>query len=76
MLCLWLNPKGIVHYELLKPGETVDAHHYRQQLININQVLFEKHPEWDTKHKRVILQYDKASCFRSTIVQVTILTMK
>ena len=39
MLCIWWDQKGIVYYELLKPGETITAIRYQQQLINLNQVL-------------------------------------
>jgi len=30
MLCVWLDQEGVIHYELLKPGETVNAHRYHQ----------------------------------------------
>lgn len=76
MLCVWWDQKGIVYYELLKPGETVNGHRYRQQLINLNHALLEKRPEWDTRHERVILQHDNAPCHRTSIVQDTIKTLK
>ena len=76
MLCVWWDQKGIVYYELLKTGETVNGHRYRQQLINLNHALLEKRPEWDTRHERVILQHDNASCHRTSIVQDTIKTLK
>ena len=33
-------------YELLKPGETVNTERYRQQMLNLNQALCEKRPEY------------------------------
>ena len=46
MLCVWWNQKGVIYYELLKSGETVNTERYRQQMINLNQVLYEKRPEY------------------------------
>ena len=28
MLCVWWDQEGVIYYELLKPGETVNAHRY------------------------------------------------
>jgi len=42
MLCVWWNQKGVVYYELLKPGETVNTKRYQQQLIDLNHSLFKK----------------------------------
>jgi len=39
------HQKGVIYYELLKPGETVNTERYRQQMINLNQALCEKRPE-------------------------------
>ena len=30
MLCVWWDQEGVVYYELLKPGETVNVHGYHQ----------------------------------------------
>jgi len=35
------DQKGVIYYELLKPGETVNTKRYRQQMINLNQALCE-----------------------------------
>jgi len=42
MLCVWWDQEGVIYYELLKPGETVNAHRYHQQLIKLYRVLREK----------------------------------
>ncbi|CAJ0947267.1 unnamed protein product, partial [Mesorhabditis belari] len=39
MLCCWRNFKGLVHYEVLKPGQTVDADLYSKQLMRVNESL-------------------------------------
>ena len=72
MLCIWWDQKGIVYYELLKPGETITAIRYQHQLINLNQVLKEKRPEYSKRHDKVIFQHDNArphvaKCVKETI---------
>jgi len=42
MLCVWWDQKGMVYYELLKPGETVNTKRYQQQLIDLNRSLLKK----------------------------------
>lgn len=42
LLCIWWDCSGIVHYELLKPGETVTADLYCQQLQRLQSALIEK----------------------------------
>jgi len=42
MLCVWWDQKGMIYYELLKPGETVTAERYQQQLLNLSEALREK----------------------------------
>ena len=37
-LCL-VGSEGVIYYELLKPVETVNAERYRQQMMDLNQVL-------------------------------------
>ena len=65
--------KGLLYYELLKPGETVDAGRFRQQLINLNHALIEKRPEWARRrHGRVILLHDNASSHTAKSTKETI----
>nr|KAF6387446.1 hypothetical protein mMyoMyo1_007942 [Myotis myotis] len=58
MLCVWWDQEGVVYYELLNSGETINTDHYRQQIINLNQVLIVKRPECSTRHGKVILLHD------------------
>jgi len=53
MLCIW-NQKGVVYYELLKPGETVNTKRYQQQLIDLNRLLLKKRPEYQKWQHKVI----------------------
>jgi len=55
MLCIWWDQKGLVYYELLKPGDR-----YRLQLIRLNRALREKRPEYEQRHDKVILLHDNA----------------
>ena len=45
---------------LLKPGETVNTERYRQQMIDLNQALREKRPEYQKRQQKVILLHDNA----------------
>jgi len=60
MLCIWWDQKGVVYYELLKPGETITGDRYRQQLVQVNRELKEKRPEYAKRHDKVIFQHDNA----------------
>ena len=45
MLCVWWDQEGVIYYELLKPGETVNVERYRQKPIDHNRVLLKKRPQ-------------------------------
>ena len=63
MLCIWWDQKGLVYYELLKPGDSITSDRYRLQLIRLSRALREKRPEYDQRyeqrHDKVILLHDK-----------------
>ena len=48
MLCIWWDQKGVLYYELLKPGETINGERYRTQLIHLKRAIAEKRPEYAT----------------------------
>lgn len=60
LLCIWWDQRGILYYELLKPGETVTANRYGQQLVQLRNELGVKRPEWADRHDKVILLHDNA----------------
>ncbi|QQP49596.1 Transposase, partial [Caligus rogercresseyi] len=60
MLCVWWDQKGVIYYELLKPGETVNTQRYRQQMTDLDRVLREKRPEYQQRQHKVILLHDNA----------------
>ncbi|XP_043496419.1 histone-lysine N-methyltransferase SETMAR-like [Polistes fuscatus] len=71
LLCVWWSIRGIVHFELLKPGQTVTADLYSEQLQRVNQSLIEKWPAI-VNRKGVILQHDNARphCARRTLEKI------
>lgn len=69
MLCIWWDQKGVIYYELLKPGETITGERYRQQLIKLNAEIKKKRPEWETRHESIIFQDDNARPHRTEPVK-------
>lgn len=59
MLCVWWDIRGIIHYELLKPGNTVTAEVYCQQIERLNEKLKVKRPSLINR-KGVVLLHDNA----------------
>lgn len=76
MLCVWWDQRGVVYYELLKPGETVNTERYRQQMINLNHALLVKRPEWEERRDRPILLHDNAPAHTAKPVKDTIKALK
>jgi len=66
---VWWDQKGVIYYELLKPGETVNTERYRQQMINLNQALCEKRPEYQKRQHKVILLHDNAPSHTAKLVR-------
>lgn len=60
LLCIWWDQKGILYYELLQPGQTVNGDRYKDQLFELNQQLAIKRPEWASRHERPIMLHDNA----------------
>jgi len=60
MLCVWWYQEGIIYYELLKPGETVNAHRYHQQLIKLHRAVREKRPHYRKRYDKLIFLHDNA----------------
>ena len=58
MLCIWWDQKGVVYYELLKPGDSMTGD--RLQLIRLSRALQEKRPEYEQRHDKVIFLHDNA----------------
>ena len=72
-LCL-VEPKekGVVYYELLKPGETVNTKRYQQQLIDLNRSLLKKRLEYQKRQHKVIFLHDNAPSHTAKPVRNTL----
>ena len=64
--------RKMFYYELLKPDEIVNTERYRQQMINLNQVLCEKQSECQKRQHKVILLHDNAPSHTAKLVKETI----
>lgn len=69
MLCVWWDQAGIIYYELLKPGETVNTERYRQQMIDLNQAVQEKRPGYRRRQHKMILLHDNAPSHKAQPVK-------
>ena len=67
-----VDQKGVIYYELLKPGETVNTERYRQQMNDLNRALREKRPEYQKRQHKVILLHDNAPSHTAKPVKETI----
>ena len=63
---------NVIYYELLKPGETVNTERYREQMIDLNQALREKRPEYQKRQHKVILLHGNAPSHTAKPVKETI----
>lgn len=59
MLSVWWDWKGIVHYELLQPGGTINSVLYCEQLDRLNEAIQRKRPELANR-KGVVFHHDNA----------------
>lgn len=59
LLCCWWNIDGIIHFEVIRDGQAINAEIYSKQLQRVHDVLEIRYPEI-VNRKRVILQQDNA----------------
>ena len=68
------DQKGVIYYELLKPGGTVNTNRYQQQMINLNRSLQEKRPDYRRRQHKVIFLHDNAPLHVAKRIKETIET--
>ena len=71
LLCVWWDQIGIIHFELLKMGQTVTADIYCQQLERLHEALIAKRPAM-VNRRRIILQQDNARPHTAKVTQLKI----
>jgi len=69
MLCIWWDQEGVIYYELLKPGKTVNTNRHHQQLIKLHRALREKRPYYRKRHDKLIFLHYNVLSHTSTMVQ-------
>lgn len=65
MLCVFWDQRGVIWYELLKPGETVDGARYQRQLAGLKRAIAQKRPEYQQRQHKVIFLDDNAPPHRT-----------
>ncbi|KAL0859687.1 hypothetical protein ABMA27_010802 [Loxostege sticticalis] len=68
MLCVWWDWQGIIHYELLPPGRTIDSELYCGQLMRLKQEVERKRPELINR-RGVVFHHDNARPHTSLATQ-------
>ena len=68
MLCVWWNWKGIVHYELLWLGETINSVLHCEQLERLRRAIERKWPILINR-KGVIFHYDNTRPYTSLMTR-------
>ncbi|GFU65146.1 mariner Mos1 transposase [Trichonephila clavipes] len=76
MFSIWWDQLGVVYYELLKPTETITGDRYRTQLMRLSRALNDKQPQYNKRHKKVILQHDNTRPHVSKVVKTYLETFK
>jgi histone-lysine N-methyltransferase SETMAR len=59
LLCVWWNYEGLIYYELVPDGRTINAEVYSNKLEKIYTVLLEEYPAL-VNRKLVLLQQENA----------------
>lgn len=65
MLCVFWDQRGVIWYDLLQPGQTVNGDRYQQQLADLNRSIRQKRPEYETRQHKVIFLDDNAPPHRT-----------
>ena len=68
MLSVWWDCKGIIHYELLQRGETINLTQYCAKLGRLNEAIPKELPEL-TNRKGVVFHHDNAQPYTSLITR-------
>ena len=68
LLCVWWDWQGIIHYELLPYGQTLNSDLYCQQLDRLNAALMQKRPSLINRC-RIVFHQDNARPHTSLVTR-------
>lgn len=68
LLCIWWDWQGMVYYELLPQGETIDSIKYCSQLSKLKRAIKDKRPELANR-KGVVFHHDNARPHTSLVTR-------
>ena len=68
LLCVWWDWQGIIHYELLTYGQTLNSDLYCQQLDRLNTALMQKRPSLINRG-RIVFHQDNARPHTSLVTR-------
>ena len=71
MICVWWNYEGVVHWEIVPTGRTVNADLYSEQLGRVHEQLCKKYPEL-LNRGQVLLHHDNAPAHTAKKTRSTI----
>jgi len=68
LLCIWWDYRGVLYYELLPQGETIDSNKYCSQLSKLKRAINDKRPELANR-KGVVFHHDNARPHTSLVTR-------
>jgi [histone H3]-lysine36 N-dimethyltransferase SETMAR len=71
LLCVWWTQRQVVHYELLRPGQTITGALYSTQLERVHQALKQKEPAL-VNRRGVLFLHDNARPHVARVARDTI----
>lgn len=74
MLSIWWDIRGIIHYELMNPNQTINSEIYCQQLTRLHQELVKKRPSL-VNRKQIVFHHDNAKPHISKVTQQKIIEL-
>ena len=66
----------VIYYELLKPNEAITGGRYLTQLMRLSRAPREKQPQYEQRHKKLILQHDNVRPHVANLVKTYLETIK
>lgn len=75
MISVWWNYEGVIHFELIPEGQTINSDLFCEQLNRLDEIMLAKYPAL-VNRKKVLLQYDNAKPHTSVKTKEKIIEME